>query len=176
MTCLRSLCLGIFCCVLVACGYSTDALLPAGVRRIAVLPAENETFWRGAELEFTKSVKRELAQRAGAVLADNAHADAVFRAAIKRVVRQPLAEGGADLTLEDGLAVSVEFQLEDPRTGALLAGPFRIMRRAESIPTVGAPLSLDDALGAAARLCARDAVDRLLAQDLLRAQPAAKPR
>lgn len=163
-------------CGLVACGYSTDSLLPAGVRRIAVLPAENETFWRGAEIEFTRTVKRELAQRAGAVLADGAEADALFRAAVKRVVRQPLAEGGADITLEEGLAVNVEFRLEDARTGALLAGPFRVMRRAESIPTVGAALTLDDALRDAARLCARDAVDRLLAEELLRAHPAAKPR
>jgi hypothetical protein len=146
------------------------------VKRIAVLPAENETIWRGAEIEFTRGVKRELSQRAGAVLADSATADAVLRATIRRVLRQPLVEGGANATLEDGLAVGVEFGLEDARTGAVIAGPFHVMRRAESIPRVGAPLALDDALRDAAMLCARDAVDRLLAEEFLRAHPPANAR
>ena len=147
-----------------ACGYSTGSLMPGGVQRVAVVAFDNETEWRGVEMEFTRSVSQELTRRAGVTLVQMRAADAVLRGRIVGVRRSPLAEGGADITLEEGVAVTVEFALEDPRSGEPLVGPFRVVRRAEAVGARGE--TPHTALLAAARLCARDAVDRICAEQM----------
>ncbi|MSR74307.1 MAG: hypothetical protein EXS14_02390 [Planctomycetes bacterium] len=148
----------------VGCGYSTDSLMPAGAQRVAVAAFENDTEWRGVEMEFTRRLCQELTRRAGVTLVEQRSADAVLHGRITGVRRSPLAEGVKDITIEEGVAVVVEFTLEDPRSGTILAGPFRIVRRAEALTARGE--TPQHALFDAARLCARDAVDRICAEHM----------
>lgn len=150
--------------LLAGCGYSTDSQLPAGVKRVAVLAFDNATEWRGVEQEFTRGVTRELSRRAGVAVVHHSAADAVLRGSIVKVGRGPLAEGGEDITLEEGVWVAVEFTLEDARSGVALAGPLRVVRRAEAVTVRGE--TPQQASLQAARLCARDAVDRICAESL----------
>jgi len=141
-------------------------MMPPGVESIAVGIFDNETFYRHAEVTYTREVARELIRRAHVDIRDRGDADAVLMGRIVTIPRITLVEDDLDRILEGGVVVRVEARLVDGRTGEELIGPFLISRRAEYI--VPRAENLQSAIDEAVKDAARDTVHRIQARSFLR--------
>jgi len=148
------------------CGYSTGSMMPVGVQSVAVGVFGNETFYRHAEVTYTKELTRELVRRAHVDVRRPGEADALIFGRILTIPRITAVEDALDRILEGGVLVSVEVRVEDPRTGEALVEPFIVSRRAENI--VPRSESLQDAIDEAVRDAARQTVHRIQAHSFVR--------
>ncbi len=167
MKVLRLALFGLFL-ALAACGYSTDSLMPAGVRSVAVQAFGNETFYRRPEILFTDELRHQLLRRGQVALRDPADADALIRGRIISIPRLTLIEDEDDRILEGGVLVAIEVEMLDAKTGVPLIAPFVVSRRSEYIVPRGE--SLEFAIDEAIRDAAKDTLDRLQADSFLRSR------
>lgn len=158
--------LAILPAALSGCGYSSGSMMPPGVESIAVGIFANETFYRHAEVTFTREVSRELIRRAHVDVRDRGDADAVLVGRILTIPRITLVEDDLDQILEGGVVVRVEARLVDPKTGKDIVPRFLVSRRAEFI--VPRAETLQSAIDEAVIDAARDTVHRIQAQSFLR--------
>ncbi|MAG57592.1 MAG: hypothetical protein CMJ83_14970 [Planctomycetes bacterium] len=147
------------------CGYSSGSMMPEGVHSVAVGIFGNETFYRHAEVTYTRELTRELVRRAHVDVRDPAKADVVITGRILTIPRITLVEDRIDQILEGGVVVRVEVKVEDPRTGQAVIDPFFINRRAEYV--VPRPETLQTAIDEAVRDAARSTVHRIQAHSFL---------
>jgi hypothetical protein len=150
---------------LVSCGYSTESMMVPGVQSVAVALAENATWYRQAEVTYTREVTREILRHPGVTLRSESDAQAILRSKILTIPRLTLIEDDRDQILEGGVLVEVEFTLVDARDGAVLVPPTRVVRRAENI--VPRPESLGFAVDEALVEAARDTVVQLMSVGFL---------
>jgi hypothetical protein len=156
---------------LAGCGYHTGSLMPPGTESVAVGIFGNETYYRHAEVTYTRELTRELVRRAHVDVRGPDDAQAVISGRILSIPRITLVEDRRDQILEEGVVVSVEVHVDDPRTGLPLVDPFIVRRRAESIVPRGE--SLQDAIDEAVRDVARETVVRIQGASFLRERLAA---
>lgn len=153
-------------CLLPACGYQTGSMMPPGIESIAVGIVENDTYYRHAEVTYTRELTRELVRRAHVDVRHRGEADAVLTGRILTIPRITLVEDEFDRLLEAGVIVRVEVKLDDPRTGLPIIEPFVVSRRAEFV--VPRPENLQSAIDEAVRDAARDVVHRIQAHSFVR--------
>lgn len=151
--------------LLAGCGYSTGSMMPAGARSVAVPLAVNSTWYRHAEVVYTREVARELARHPGVTLRGPGEADAILRTRVASVPRIGLIDDEQDEILEGGMLVEVRAVLEDARTGAVIIPEMVIVRRAEYIIPRGE--TIQSALEEALVEAARDTVVRVMAHGFL---------
>lgn len=152
--------------LLTGCGYQAGSMMPPGVESIAVGIVENDTYFRQAEVTYTREVTRELIRRAHVDVRDRGQADAILTGRIMTIPRVTLVEDRFDRLLEGGIVVRVEATLSDARTGEPIIEPFVVSRRAEFI--VPRPENLQSAIDEAVRDAARDVVHRIQARSFVR--------
>ena len=116
----------VFCCSGCA-GYRIGDVKPhylADVRTIAVPTFKNQTFMPRIEVLLTNTVIKQLQQDGTFRVAHAGDADAVLKATIESVVRNPArsVRGNVLATVEFNLTVNVRYTLID-NTGRVLSGP-----------------------------------------------------
>ena len=129
---------------LTACGYQTGTLMPEGVKSIAVLMTENDTFYRQDEFVYTRRLTQELIRKARVVVRDARDADALLESRILQLGRRPLVEGDDKLLLEEGLVGVVQVTLREKATGRVI-DTFEVHRRAEGVRARGESLDFERA-------------------------------
>lgn len=150
---------------LAGCGYSTGSMMPGGVRRVAVQLFGNDTDYRYAEETYTRELVRQLSRIGHVTITDPEDAEALVRGRIIYLPRVTLVEDDDDQNLESSVVATVEVELVDPRSGAPLIRPFRIIRRAEQIIPRGD--TLENVVGEALIEAAGDTVVWIQGQSLL---------
>jgi hypothetical protein len=140
-------------------------MMVPGISSIAVPLAENGTWYRHAEVTYTRELTRELMRHPGVTLRTSSEAQSILRTRIITIPRLTLIEDERDQVLEGGVLVEIEMVLEDARTGAIIIPATTIIRRAEYI--VPRPESLQSAIDEALIEAARDSVVQLMAQGFL---------
>jgi Lipopolysaccharide-assembly len=138
--------------------------MPGGVQTIAVPIASNETFYRGDEFVYTRSLTENLIRNTHAVVQDRRNADALLCTKLVNMRRLPLVEVEDDVVLEEGLVGTVEVSLTDRRSGRILTS-FTLERRSEGYFVRGE--NLDTVRAKLMRELAHDTVVRLEGQSLL---------
>ncbi|MEE9395075.1 MAG: LPS assembly lipoprotein LptE [Planctomycetota bacterium] len=124
----------------VGCGYSSKSLLPAGATSIAIEIFENDTFYREIEFDLTREIASEFRRRTHYSIASRSRADLIMTGRIVDVRRPTLVESDNDFVSEQGVIVSAEVVLTDPRTG-LIVETFRASRRTEFVVERGENLN-----------------------------------
>jgi len=103
---------------LVSCGYSAGPLVPEGVRTVAVLIFENDTFRREIEVELTRAVAEEFHARTNLrVVGDPAAADLVVRGRISSFSERVLADREHNEVTESSVVVEIVVVLENRVAG-----------------------------------------------------------
>ena len=130
---MRAVALSAISIFLAGCGYQTGSMMPPGVESIAVGIVENDTYYRHAEVTYTRELTRELIRRAHVDVRNRGEADAILTGRILTIPRVTLVEDGLDRLIEGGVVVRVEVNLTDSRTGQPILEPFVVSRRAEFV-------------------------------------------
>lgn len=148
-----------------SCGYTTESMLPEGVRTVAIEMYGNDEFYREIEFQLTRELTQEINHRTMWRLTRQKHADAVLGGRILRVRRPTLVETTSDLVSEQAVIVTAEVTLTDSRTGKQLER-FVTSNRAEFILERGE--SVDTAFAEALHDLAEQIINRLQSRSFLR--------
>ena len=85
--------------------------MPEDIQTISVHVVNNETFWRGLELDLTREITDEIAARTPLILTNRKNADALLRGTIVSFRKAVLQEDLDDNTLEAAVVAVVEIEL-----------------------------------------------------------------
>jgi hypothetical protein len=113
-----SLAVAVLALLLPACGYRAGPLVPEGVRTVALVTFDNDTFRREIEVELSRAVAEEIHARTDLrVVAEPEGADLVVRGRILSFDERVLADRGADRITESSVVVVLRVILEDRVAG-----------------------------------------------------------
>jgi len=93
------------------CGYRTGEMYPTEYATVAVPVFENQTFYRGAELELTEAVVKEIESRTPYEVVAADRADTVLEGTITRIEQDRISRnrtGGVPQQME--VTITVDFQ------------------------------------------------------------------
>lgn len=143
-------------------GYSTRSVYSSDIRTVAVPMFENATFSAGIEARVTEAVIKELQARTPWRLADGAAADAVLTGVVRTADLSRMSAGPrTGLMQELGVRVSVDFDLRDNRSGALVVSRRGFTAVDTFVPARGTGERLEVGESAAVERLARDMVAQL---------------
>jgi hypothetical protein len=103
------------------CGYSSSTLLREDVRSVAIPVFNNKTWRHGLEVELTQEVVEEIKRRTSLRIASAGSAETILRGALVGYEEDVVTKSEEDVILLKRVAVEVQFQWVDARTGRALA-------------------------------------------------------
>ncbi len=143
-------------------GYSTRDVFSSDIRTVAVPMFENATFTPGIEAQVTEAVIKELQARTSWRVTESAGADAVLTGVVRGSDLSRLSvDPRTGLMQELGVRVSVDFDLRDNRTGAVLVSRRGFTAVDTFVPARGTGERLEVGQGSAVERLARDLVAQL---------------
>jgi hypothetical protein len=146
-------------CALQGCwwGYTTASQFPEHIKTVYVQAFDNETFWRGLEVQLTRAVVDEISLRNPMTFAKRDDADSILRGTLLSVRRSTHVRTARDEVVLQRVTISVRVQWHDARAGTDLLPP-TVVRE-----TVKVPVTTDEDLFAVvARETAQAIVDHML--------------
>jgi len=143
-------------------GYSTRSVYTGDIRTIAVPMFENVTFAAGLEAQVTEAVIKEIQARTPWRVVDGASADAMLTGVVRASdLSRMSADPRTGLMQELGVRVSVDFDLRDHRTGALVVSRRGFTAVDAFVPARGTGERLEVGQSSAVQRLARDMVAQL---------------
>lgn len=112
---------------LTACGYSTSALLRKDIRTISVPVFDNQTFYRGLEVQLTKSMVEELKLHTRLRFAARADADSVLEGDLISYSESVRSKTSNDDILLKQVTATARFRWVDNLTGREIV-PWKTVR------------------------------------------------
>ena len=119
------------------CGYSAGPLVRRDVATVHVPVFENRTFRRELEFQLTEAVQREIRERARLRIVSAGEAQTVLSGEIVGFRERVIADDAADDLVSKRIAVYVDFDWREVRSGRLLASARRFSRPADLIVSRG---------------------------------------
>lgn len=143
-------------------GYSTRSVYASDIRTVAVPMFENATFTPGIEAQVTEAVIKELQARTPWRVTDASRADAVLTGVVRAADLARLsADPRTGLMQELAVRVSVDFDLRDNRTGAVVVSRRGFTAVDTFVPARGTGERLEVGQASAVERLARDVVAQL---------------
>lgn len=143
-------------------GYSTQSVYTSDIRTVAVPMFENATFTPGIEAQVTEAVIKEMQARTPWRVTDASRADAVLTGVVRAADLSRLsADPRTGLMQELAVRVSVDFDLRDNRTGAVVVSRRGFTAVDTFVPARGTGERLEVGQASAVERLARDVVAQL---------------
>ncbi len=140
-------------------GYSATELFPENVRTVSIAIFQNQTFYRGVEMDVTEALIKEVELRTPYKVVRGNVADTALVGTVTDVRQRVLSrtfDGG--IPQEVQVVVKVRFEWKDMRTGQVIRSRSSISGTGEHVPVLGASEPYEVAQHVASAELARDIV------------------
>ena len=105
---------------LAGCGYSTRPMYPCSVQTVYVPMFQSKVFRRGMEFQLTEAVIKEIERKTPYKVVRSANAYTTLKGEIKGARKRVLIQTPEDEPRELEMALTVDIEWRDNRSGALL--------------------------------------------------------
>jgi len=143
-------------------GYSSASTYPDNVRTVSVPVFENYTYDPGLEAEVTEAVIKELQRSTPLRVVASGKADSALKGIIKRSeLRRLSVQKGTGFVQEMGVTITVDFDWQDARTGAMLVSRREFAAADTFVPARPSGERIDTGRSGAVSRLAHDLVSEL---------------